>query len=163
MAKKPTKSALKFDIRVKVEVTVPEFQPLASTRALDLKRLSKGNHKVEVGFLKGGCCPTMVRAVIRNGMVTALEVEQCKETKKASSDLSAVLKEARRRLQPRGGKWQPVAVGEFMRDSARFIIIGGGCIFICIWGHCLLCCARDGGFHCSTGDIATGPLNASKF
>lgn len=119
---------MKFDIRVKVEVSLPEFQPLASTRALDLKRLSKGNHKVEVGFLKGGCCPKMVRAVIRHGMVTALEMEPCKETKKASSDLTAVLKEAQRRIQPKGGKWQPVAVGEFMSDSGRFITTGGGCI-----------------------------------
>jgi hypothetical protein len=158
MKKKQTNRSVTFAFRMKVEATIPEFVALTSNRSLDFKRLGKGNHKIEVGYYKGGCCPKVVRAVIRNGMVTGLDVEPCKETKKPSPEMNAIFKEADRRLRS-GGKWQPVPIKDFVKDAARFITTGGGCIMICVWGYCLLCCYRDGRIHCSDGGIATGPLS----
>ena len=74
-----------FTIPLKVEIRRPKFKPLASLAALDVKRFDKGSHKIEVGFVMGGCCPQLVRAVIRNGIVTGFEVEPCKEAIKAAS------------------------------------------------------------------------------
>jgi hypothetical protein len=152
-----------FTVPMKVEIREPEFEPMKSLAALDVKRLSKGNHKVEVGFLKGGCCRNLVRAVIRNGMVTGFEAEACKETTRSappSPELVRVLQQARRKIAP-GRKWEPIPVAQLVRSSASalqgLIIVGGGCIFICAWGHCIMCCwwPRP---HCFIPDVYTGPL-----
>jgi len=58
---KPAPPLATFTVPLKVEIRDPEFERLSSLSALDVKRLSKGNHKVEVGFLKGGCCRNLVR------------------------------------------------------------------------------------------------------
>src|SRR6476659_2399754 len=67
---RPAKPLATLTVPMKVEIRQPEFEPLSSLKALDMQRLSKGSHKVEVGFLKGGCCRNLVWAVIRDGMVT---------------------------------------------------------------------------------------------
>jgi hypothetical protein len=151
-----------FTVPMKVEIREPEFEPLGSLDALDVRRLSRGNHKVEVGFLKGGCCRNLVRAVIRNGMVTGFEVEGCKETadRPAPPELRRVLEQARRKLSA-GRQWKPIPVSQLVRSSASalrlIIIIGGGCIFICVWGHCIMCCWNPRP-HCFIPDIIVGPL-----
>src|SRR6476646_8345064 len=89
MAKTPKKPPVlaKFSVPMKVEIRQPEFEALASLAALDLKRLQEGNHKIEIGFIKGGCCRKLVRAVINDGMVTGCEVEPCKGSGKAGKAL----------------------------------------------------------------------------
>jgi hypothetical protein len=151
-----------FTVPMKVEIRQPEFEPLKSLAALDVERLSRGNHKIEIGFIKGGCCPHLVRAVIKNGMVTGCEVEPCKEDSRKAPppELLALLEKARKKIQA-GRKWQPIPVRELVTSSARMldliVIVGGGCIFICIWGHCIMCCwwPRP---HCFIPDIVVGPL-----
>ncbi len=49
-----TKKLAAFTTSVKVEVRQPQFEPLASLSALDYARLSRGNHKVELGFVDAG-------------------------------------------------------------------------------------------------------------
>src|SRR4051812_23594205 len=160
---KPARALATFTVPMKVEIRQPEFEPLTSLAALDVRRLSKGNHKIEVGFLKGGCCRNLVRAVIRDGMVTGFEVDACKETRKSTPpgpEVVRVLQQARRKLDA-GQKWKPIPVTQLVRSSARelglIIVIGGGCIFICVWDHCILCCwwPRP---HCFIPDIIVGPL-----
>jgi len=151
-----------FTVPMKVEIRQPEFEPLASLAALDVKRLSRGSHKVKIGFLTGGCCRNLVKAVIRNGMVTGFEVDACKETsdKPAPPELRRVLEQARKRLVA-GRKWKAIPVTQLVRSSAAalrlIIIVGGGCIFICIWGHCIMCCWNPRP-HCFIPDIIVGPL-----
>ena len=161
---KPAKPLATLTVPMKVEIRQPEFEPLSSLKALDVRRLSKGSHKVEVGFLKGGCCRNLVRAVIRDGMVTGFEVDACKETKRSAPpapELVRVLQQARRKIDSAGRKWQPIPVSQLVRSSASalqgLIVVGGGCIFICVWGHCILCCwwPRP---HCFIPDIIVGPL-----
>jgi hypothetical protein len=148
-------------IPTKVEIRQPEFEPLKSLAALDLRRLSKGSHKIEIGLIKGGCCPHVVRAVIRNGMVVGCETESCKETRslKPSRELSALIDKVRAEVQ-RGRKWEPVPVAQFIGNEARMqdlIIVGGGCIFICFFNHCIMCCWWPR-LHCFIPDIYTGRL-----
>src|SRR3954468_22598294 len=117
---KPAPPLATFRVPMKVEIRQPEFERLASLSALDVKRLSKGSHKVEVGFLTGGCCRNLVRAVIRDGLVTGFEVEACKETRTSSPpppNLLRVLQQPRRKIDA-GRKWKPIIVAQLVRSSA---------------------------------------------
>jgi hypothetical protein len=165
MAKSPKKSRVlaEISVPVKVEIREPDFEPLASLGALDLKRLQKGKHKIEIGFIKGGCCRKLVRAVIKDGMVTGCEVEPCKESGKAGKtppELLVVLAEARKKVTG-GKKWKPIPVAELVTSNAimrdLIIIVGDGCIYMCIFGFCFLCC-MDPTPHCFVSDIIVGPL-----
>src|SRR5215211_7898089 len=99
-----------FKMPVKVEVRQPEFEPLSSLSALDLDRLSRGNHKVEIGFVHGGCCRQLVRAVVRNGMVTGCEVEPCEDSGiRPSKEMVAVFTQVQKRIKPK--KWTPIPIG----------------------------------------------------
>ncbi len=148
-----------FKMPMKVEVRQPEFEPLSSLSALDLDRLSKGNHKVEIGFVHGGSCRQLVRAVIRNGMVTGCEVEPCEDSGiPPSKEMVAVFTQVQKRLKTK--KWKPIPIRDLVSNTARMqslIIWGGGCILICIFDFCIMCCwwPRP---HCFRPIISTGPL-----
>ncbi len=164
MAKSPKqmKVLASFKVPMRVEIRAPEFEPLSSLSALDTKRLSRGDHRIEIGFLKGGCCRNLVRAVVKNGMVIGCEIEPCGETsaRPPPPELRSVLAKARKKVAG-GREWKPVPVEELIRSSARMmdliVIVGGGCFFICIWNFCLMCCwwPRP---HCFVPDIIVGPL-----
>ena len=150
-----------FTVPVKVQVRHPEFVPLATLASLDVDRLSRGSHKIEIGFMEGGCCRNLVRAVIRGGMVVGIEVEPCEETRggKASPEVMKLFEQARRRLKV-GGKWKPFPVSYLasrQRQRDLVIIIGGGCIFICIFDFCFMCCWYPRP-HCFRPVIIEGPL-----
>ena len=83
---KSAKLVAKFKHPMSVEIIVPAFVPLAAASALDVQKLSKGSHAIEVGYLEGGCCPKLVRAVMRNGMVTRLDVDACEEFRAAIAE-----------------------------------------------------------------------------
>ena len=140
---KRSKASITFTHPLTVEVRPTEFEPLASLRSVDVDRLSRGNHKVEIGVVKGGCCNKLVRATVRNGMVTGFDVERCKDTKRASPELLRLMKEATRRVAPDGGtRFQPVPVGDFFESAAMGLTIGvTTCITICIFGTCYHCCS----------------------
>lgn len=153
----PILAAFKF--ATKVEVRQPEFEPLTSLSALDLGRLSKGNHKIEIGFVNG-CCRKLVRAVIKNGMVTGCEIEPCKDSgKPIPRELLALFAQAQKKINA-GKKWKPIPVRELVNSTAKMqslIIIGGGCIFICFFNFCIMCCWYPTP-HCFVPDIYTGRL-----
>jgi len=134
-----------------VEVIAPTFVPLTSLVTQDVQKLSKGSHKIEIGFMEGGCCPKMVHAIIRKGMVTRIEVEPCEHSeqvlpKAMSKEMSEVVAQARRKIEQ--DPWQPVPVAELIdsiaMDSSYPTRIGwgAGCIYICVWHYCLFCCIR---------------------
>jgi hypothetical protein len=150
---------VKFVHKVEVEARVPEFEALGSLKSLDLAKLSKGTHTIEAGSFRGGCCPKMVRARIKDGIVTGIEVEACKETTKPSKELVALFDTAARKLRiAEPGKWHPVPVKTFLAQAQGLIVIHGHCIQVCVWGHCLTCCYRDGKIGCTTDPIYIGPL-----
>jgi hypothetical protein len=138
-----------------VEIIAPAFVPLAALKMLDVRKLSKGSHTVEVGFLEGGCCPKLVRAVIHNGIVTKLDVEACEDSERVMlkdlpRDVAAVVAKAKREV----GKypWKPIPLGEFVaiaRQTGSYPPrwgIGVGCFYICFWHYCLFCCWYVPGF-----------------
>jgi hypothetical protein len=140
------KLVAKLKLPVPVRVLEPTAEPLASLKMLDVERLRKGNHTIEVGFLHGGCCPKLVRAVIQHGMVTRLDTEPCKDSERApSKEIVQLFEQVRRRIKaPR--PWEPMPVEDFIKQAiARPTIwgTGAGCIYICILEWCLFCCLRN--------------------
>ena len=145
-----------FDFPVKVEVRKPEVQLNDSIGALDVERLSKGSHKIEIGFVKGGCCPQRVRAVIKRGMVIGCEVEPCSEqpTVALSPEFLALVDTATRQIQT-GKKWQPIPVSEFVSSGGSIVqglIIETddfSCIHIKVFFDEIICCQDlHGGWYC---------------
>ncbi|MGA7751650.1 MAG: hypothetical protein WCB05_02425 [Candidatus Sulfotelmatobacter sp.] len=149
MPKAAKKSVLSFKYSVNVEVRLPEFEPLDSLKWLDYDRLQKGRHKVEIGFVVGGCCRRLVKTLIRDGMVTGLEVERCKQSRPASSGIATILKEARRLMAQKYGKWKPIPVSRLAQISGIDIFVDGHCIVICAEPYfCIACCFDGVRFYC---------------
>ena len=147
-ASKPKSRLLsKFNYTVEVEVIEPVFEPLASLKALDVSKLSKGKHRIEVGWLKGGCCPKLVHAIISKGMIRDLQVEPCNEASKApSKEIVRLFAEARARIKP-SGEWKPIPVQEIAMIWDGYPSrwgTGAGCFYLCIWHYCLFCCLDKG-------------------
>ena len=98
-------------------------------------------------------------------MVTGCEVEPCKESGKpgkAPPELLAVLDEARKKVTG-GKKWKPIPVSELVSSNAimrdLIIIIGDGCIYICIFNFCILCCLQPR--HIASSRISSSPCPTS--
>ena len=146
-----------FDHPMRVTVRRGQFEPVESIGLLDMKKLSRGSHKVHIGSVSGGCCPSKAYATVRYGSVVDVHVEACKghSKKKLTKQAQAIMKEAKRRGHlKRRRKWTPVPVDEFFsspKTMARIVISdweteGGGCMQVC-WGDgpildCVYCC-RD--------------------
>jgi hypothetical protein len=154
-------ATLEYPYPLKVEVRAAEFEPYSSLPYLDVSKLSKGNHKIEVGLVKGGCCGLRAFAIVKAGMVVAVEVEPCPESKKPlSKNDRALVAAAYKKIGGRPPKWVPVSVEDFFGKPAVSkrlrISIGGGCISI-TWGdgtdssprHTIICCGTDERIVCS--------------
>src|ERR1700742_3350798 len=118
MARKTSRTGslatLEYPYPVKVEVRAAEFELYSSLSYLDVSKLSKGSHKIEVGLVKGGCCGLRAFAIVKAGMVTAFEAEPCPESKKPlSKNDRALVAAAYRKLGRRPPKWVPVSVEDF--------------------------------------------------
>lgn len=153
-----------FRFPVDVEVYRPEFEPLGSLAHLDVEKLSRAAHaEIELGYVKTGCCPLLVRAVVRKGKVTEIRAASSAEGKpeSASPGLERVLEEARRRMG--GGKGRPprlpVPVAVFMQNLGDISTETITCISICFFEHCLICCKVEstGQWMCSTRGFTIKP------
>src|SRR4051794_40252819 len=154
-------ATLEYPYPLKVEIRATEFEPYSSLRYLDVSKLSKGNHKIEVGIVKGGCCGLRAFAIVKAAMVVAVKVEPCPESKKPlSKNDRALVAAAYKKIGVRPPKWVPVSVEEFFAKPAVLkrltIHIGGGCLEIC-WGdftpesprRCITCCDLGERITCS--------------
>ena len=94
-AAKKAKVLATFKHPMQIEVREAKFEPLESVGLLDHARLRRGNHRVEIGFAEGGCCKRAVTAIVKNGMVTDIEIADCEGSKKpASKEMLGVIQAA---------------------------------------------------------------------
>lgn len=130
-------------LSIAATVIEPTFTAFKSLKHLDRVALQRGNHRLEVGYLKGGCCAKTVYAVLKKGVVERLEVAPCDDSEKASSkDFAAVFDIVAKRFAKQPA-WEPLPIGDFIEQTlARRINIGtgAGCFWICIFSWCLFCC-----------------------
>jgi hypothetical protein len=154
-------ATLEYPYPLKVEIRAAEFDQYSSLPYLDVSKLSKGNHKIEVGIVKGGCCGLRAFAIVKAGMVVAVKVEPCPESKKPLSKKDrALVAAAYKQIGGRQPKWEPVSVEDFFGKPAVSerlrISISEECISV-TWGdgtpesprHSITCCGTDRGPTCS--------------
>jgi hypothetical protein len=143
--------------KVKVEASLARFTTFDSIQHLDVDRLKAVPHATfEVGVFEGGCCRRMVRAVVKKGMVTKLEIEPCEEGVRLTPELKKVMQSAWKKLAKGGGRPTslPVPLTTFLARAMGITIEIFGCIYICAFGYCLLCCINTSPF--------PGPENGCK-
>ena len=137
----------RFTHPVKVEIRQAVITPLKSVAQLDISKLERvARAEFELGYIDGGCCRQLVRAIVRKGMVTDLAVERCPETlsRKAGPELVKLLKVAQRRAKAAArGKEStlPTPVATFLANVA-LSVKGLSCFEICLFGWCIACCTR---------------------
>jgi len=150
---KTPRPLLAFDHPIRVTVRETKFKWLDSARHLDIASLGKAPRaEVEVGEVETECCQHLVRAVIRNGMVTGLDMEPISKEARTpvSPELRKLLEVVKRKLQARRPPRPrfPMPVPKFfaadMDGGTSITVIT--CIQICVLGWCIACC-----FH---GDVA---------
>lgn len=142
MAKQSAVMTIQYPAQV--QISSPEFDFSPSLAHLDVERLSKAaSTEIEVGSVKSNCGRQTLRAFIRKGKVTALYADPCADSKPASPDQVRLIKAALSKVAGPNGppKWKPVPVAYFLQNAERLTINGWICIKICIFGHCLFCCA----------------------
>jgi hypothetical protein len=147
MAKSNKGPVKKFDFPVQVEVRPAKFTPLAVLRYVDPDKLNRGSHNIEIGYSEGGCCRNSVYAVIKNGMVSAIEVEPCKDKPEIrSKEFRALVAQAFKAVGGGQDKWKPMPVRQFFSSTNILQEIGGRflCIVIDSGGRLYSCCLIRG-------------------
>lgn len=134
---------LTFEHPFKVEVYEPDFEPLSSIQSFDEKKLSTGDHSIEIGYMTGGCCKKLVYAIIKEGMVVGIKAEECKDSKEVvPEEISILFSIAAKKLK--FSDYQPVPVEKFLATikdgNSRLGIQPAQCYWICVWKWCIFCC-----------------------
>jgi hypothetical protein len=129
--------------RVPIQVSLAGFKTFDSARYADIERLKAVKQaRIEVGYFETGCCKRLVHAVVKKGMVTKLDLERCKHGVAAPPEFSELVQKAAKQLGLRkaGAKKLPMPVESAFADIEALTIHVWGCISICAFGYCLLCC-----------------------
>jgi hypothetical protein len=140
------RTLLTFNHPTKVVVHESKFKLLDSVRHLDLRSLEKSARaEVELGEVETECCHHLVRAIIRKGLVTGLQVEAISKEARApmTPELRKLLDVVKRKLKARKrpGLRFPLPVAKFFAtDVADISVTTITCIQICFLGWCIACC-----------------------
>ena len=145
------KSVRKVSVDAQVEVSRVPFVRSSGLRYLDLERLERAKSAVvELGRFESECCDRVMRAEVRRGLITRIEVDPCHDSGKGlpAAEMAMLLKRAGLK-PPRGGPKLPVPIAHVLepRDPTGPIIDVKDwwyCERICvvIWNTtiCFTCC-----------------------
>ncbi|MEZ5501076.1 MAG: hypothetical protein R3E77_16790 [Steroidobacteraceae bacterium] len=97
-------------------------------RLIDQSTLSRGRHKIEVGYLKAPCCKRLVTAVVARGVITRLEVEPCSDTQPVPPEFRRPVDRALEKLRSRSKVPQKITFAAFAAQK-----IDAGALFPCGW------------------------------
>jgi hypothetical protein len=134
--------SVQFTVERTYTVRRPEITLYKNVAYLDVEKLRKGSHTIELGTYEG--CDSPITATVRDGMVTGIGAG-CDGSVEMPRALAAKLDEARKELG--GGEWQDIPIEKIV-NSARIVIDifpdGEGCFEICIGtgglSNCWICC-----------------------
>ena len=168
MAKVATRSELLGTVqhRLRIERVRPVFKPLASLSQLDRGKLSRAAKlDLELGYLSAGRCRQIVRATIKKGMVTRIDLDACTDrtAQRAPREIEQLVRKAQRVVARRTGSLTrlPVPIDRFLPKAARMLIETITCYKICLYGPwaCIYCCTRPGGgLVCGSDVVVTPPI-----
>jgi hypothetical protein len=168
MARVATRSHLLGTVphRLRIERVRPAFTPLASLSQLDLRKLSRtAKIDLELGYLSAGRCRQMVRATVKKGIVTRIDIDSCtdKTAQRAPRELRQLIRKAQRVVARRIGPLtqRPISIDRFLPQAARMLIETITCYKICFYGPwaCIYCCTRpSGGLVCGGDVVVTPPI-----
>jgi hypothetical protein len=149
--------------KIRGERVRPIFTPLPLLAQLDLKKVvARPSINMELGYLSAGLCRQTVRASVKKGIVTGIQLDPCtpKNAQKPSAELLQLIRKAHRALARTGQPaWYPIPISDFLKDASRIIIETITCIQICIpfTTYCIYCCTTiPSGFVCG-GDVVVMP------
>src|SRR5262249_10559367 len=151
---------------LRIERVRPVFTPLASLSQLDLVKLTRrARAEIELGHLSSGRCRQLVRATVRKGMVTRIDIDSCADRRPrlAPPELRRVIRRAQRMVARRVGPTmdRPIPIATFLPRVARQLIETIMCYKICFYGPwaCIYCCTRpQGGLVCGGDVVVTPPI-----
>jgi hypothetical protein len=145
MPKKEKGKSFTLAYTAEVKITLPKLQFMSSLKYLDADALSHvPKIKIDVGFFKTPCCDRHLRAVIKDGMVTGLEMDPCSDLTPASAELSALAKTALKHAKP-PGTWKPVPVREYLSRAEEINERETNCVEFTFLGHTFFCCQTGRG------------------
>ena len=127
----------------------PKFSVSRNLRLLDLRKLARGSHSIEVGAFEGCGCDCSVSVNVKDGMVTGISYPKCKEARPISPQTARQFAAARKRLTGNTRrKWTDFPVADLVSRGAvarmTDIIVDGNCFMVC-WDEgrgeeCVICC-----------------------
>ena len=149
---------------VRIERIPVKFTAFASLAHLDVAKIRRAaKTSVDLGYVSAGQCRQLVRATVRKGTVTRIEVEPCEQpsAKRASPELVRLVRKARavalRRARPRPYRPRPIA--DVARHASRIIIETITCFRICLGPFCIYCCTKPlGGLVCGAEVVVLPPI-----
>jgi len=142
--------SIKRSLSLPVHVRTPDVELFDLGRTVDRAALAKGVHRLIIGRVHGGCCASLMRAVIRNGAVRGIEIERCKESIPVNARMRSHLRTVLRTRAKRRRARPFVPVEQFLRPAAMrrmaTSLVEEECVYICIptmdgrHERCYLCC-----------------------
>jgi hypothetical protein len=164
--KKKRTGSIIFKHPVEIRARQLPIKYFTSVQNLDVHKLSRAKRaEIELGLVKTSCCEQIVRAIVRNGMVTEVRVDPCssKKSGRVSSEVKGMLDAARKKF---GGTRQPplrfpIPVSKMLaEDSLPPGLTVITCFQMCFLSWCIDCCQQPSGdWICGhlTIDTTTGP------
>jgi hypothetical protein len=161
MARSTQPRSLKLRQTVEFELVPAAFVPFQSLRTLDIGKLETARHAViECGQFESTCCKRTVRAVIKDGNVTEIELEACGDANGKVTPAFATLLARAHASQKRSrspARKLPMPVTSFFVRRSTFgavtisddVLDGMICYTVCIdfFGTriCTICCGTSAG------------------
>ena len=148
----------KLSVDAQVEVSRVPFMPSRALRYLDVNRLARAKSAViELGRFESECCDRVMRAEVRRGLVTRIDIDPCRDSGKGlpAAEMAKLLKRAGVK-PPRGGPKLPVPIARMRAPDEG----PGPIIDVKDWWYCERICVTLFGqticFTCCTVPNRTG-------
>ena len=134
-----TNEVIEFEQPIPVTIRRLRIKRAASLAYLDVAKLSRAaNAEFDFGHVAAGKCRSVVKAIVKKGMVVGLNVEGCNdcEPMKIGPEFQRVLESVRKRLYSEGEQPPPQTVPEFL---AQQVPERSRPFLICFIFFCVIC------------------------